>query len=90
MEWLPKNPYNFILHVIRTFQRGYEAHSRLLLYIRRRGSVSDSSHRKTFGKLQISHNNGKEMCVGKRNREAPTKANINIKHERHENEGKER
>lgn len=30
------------------------------------------------------------MCVGNRNREAPTKANINIKHERHENQGRER
>lgn len=32
----------------------------------------------------------REMSVGNRNREAPTKANVNIKHERHENVGRER
>lgn len=33
---------------------------------------------------------GREKCMGNRNREAPTKANINIRHERHENQGRER
>ncbi len=89
MKWLPKNPYN--LCMLRRHSRAVTKLIPGCWYSLRGGATRLIWVMKThLGNNRLVITMGREKSVGNRNREAPTKANINIKHERHENQGRER